>query len=89
MISWDNLTFQNCFGYLIIPSNYFFWNYSKIFITKNSENNSSVRLMVKVPGFNLDWNFHKYSGLGRKLSESMHLNVDLGQEALNTGAGRL
>lgn len=79
----DDLTFRTSVGGQY--NNNYFWNYSRLQY-ENSENNSAFGY-GEGGGFNFGWVFTNTLSYKKKIDKH-DFNVLLGQEALNTGAGR-
>ncbi|MDG1277309.1 MAG: TonB-dependent receptor [Algoriphagus sp.] len=79
----DNLTFRTALG-IDYSSNYF-WGYSRLQY-ENSENNSAFGYN-EGSGFNFGWTFTNTVSW-KETFDKHAFDVILGQEALNTGAGR-
>ncbi|MDP2042855.1 MAG: TonB-dependent receptor [Algoriphagus sp.] len=79
----DDLTFRTSIGGQY--NNNYFWNYTRLQY-ENSENNSAFGY-GEGGGFSFGWNFTNTVSYKKKIDKH-DFNVLLGQEALNTGAGR-
>lgn len=79
----DDLTFRTSIGGQY--NNYYYWNYTRLQY-ENSENNSAFGY-GEGAGFNFGWTFTNTVSYKKKIDKH-DFNVLLGQEALNTGAGR-
>jgi TonB-dependent starch-binding outer membrane protein SusC len=79
----DDLTFRTSIGGQY--DNNYFWNYSRLQY-ENSENNSAFGF-GEGGGFGFGWVFTNTLSYKKKIDKH-DFNVLLGQEALNTGAGR-
>lgn len=79
----DDLTFRTSIGGQY--NNNYFWNYSRLQY-ENSENNSAFGY-GEGGGFNFGWVFTNTLSYKKKIDKH-DFNVLVGQEALNTGAGR-
>jgi len=79
----DDLTFRTSAGGQY--NNYYFWNYSRLQY-ENSENNSAFGY-GEGGGFSFGWTFTNTLSY-KKTIDKHDFNVLLGQEALNSGAGR-
>lgn len=79
----DDLTFRTSIGGQY--NNYYYWGYSRRQY-ENSENNSAFGY-DEGSGFNFGWTFTNTLTWKKKIDKH-DFNVLLGQEALNTGAGR-
>lgn len=79
----DNLTFRSSIGGQY--NNGYFWNYSRLQY-ENSENNSAFGY-GEGGGFSFGWTFTNTMSYKKKI-EKHDFNVLVGQEALNSGAGR-
>lgn len=79
----DDLTFRTSAGGQY--NNYYFWGYSRLQY-ENSENNSAFGYNEGA-GFSFGWTFTNTLSYKKKINKH-DFNVLLGQEALNSGAGK-